>query len=58
MLIVTHGMTIMTLLHELGYQQLTQPLDNASVTRIRYNDAGEFVIEAINDLSYIARRSP
>lgn len=52
-LIVTHGMAIMTLLHELGDKTGTHSLDNASVTRIRYTDSGKFIIEAINDLSYV-----
>lgn len=56
-LIVTHGMTIMTLLHELGDKNMTHSLSNASVTRIRYTDAGKFVIEAIDDLSYVKKGS-
>lgn len=56
-LIVTHGMTIMTLLHELGDKAKTHSLSNASVTRIRYTDAGKFIIEAIDDLSYVKKGS-
>ena len=56
-LVVTHGMTIMTLLHELDDKTLTRSLSNASVTRIRYTDAGQFIIEAIDDLSYVQRGS-
>lgn len=56
-LIVTHGMAIMTLLHELGDKTGTHSLDNASVTKIRYTDSGKFIIEAINDLSYVQRGS-
>lgn len=56
-LIVTHGMAIMTLLHELGDKNMTHSLSNASVTRIRYTDAGKFVIEAIDDLSYVKKGS-
>ena len=54
-LVVTHGMAISTLLQALGDTSLNQPLDNASVTRLRYTDSGEFVIESINDMSYVAR---
>jgi len=54
-LIVTHGMAIMTLLRELGDKTGTHSLDNASLTKIRYTDSGEFIIEAINDLSYMQR---
>ncbi|WP_380179924.1 histidine phosphatase family protein [Kalamiella sp. sgz302252] len=54
-LVVTHGMAIMTLLHELGDKTNTHSLDNASVTKIRYTDSGKFVIEAVNDLSYMQR---
>jgi len=56
-LVVTHGMAIATLLQALGDTSLNQPLHNASVTRLRYTDNGEFVIESINDMSYVARGS-
>ena len=56
-LVVTHGMAIATLLMALGDTTLNQPLQNASVTRLRYTDSGEFVIESINDMSYVGRGS-
>ncbi len=54
-LIVSHGMAIMSLLHELGDRSLTHPLDNASVTKIRYTDAGQFIIESIGDMGFVER---
>ncbi|WP_158782117.1 histidine phosphatase family protein [Pantoea sp. BAV 3049] len=56
-LVVSHGMAIMVLLQELGDTSLNQQLGNASVTKIRYTDAGQFVIESIGDLSYIRQGS-
>jgi len=56
-LVVMHGMAIATLLMALGDTTLNQPLQNASVTRLRYTDSGEFVIESINDMSYVGRGS-
>ena len=43
------------ILQALGDTSLNQTLDNASVTRLRYTDSGEFVIESINDMSYVER---
>jgi probable phosphoglycerate mutase len=54
-LVVTHGLAITALLQALGDTSLNQTLDNASVTRLRYTDSGEFVIESINDMSYVER---
>lgn len=54
-LVVTHGLAITVLLQALGDTSLNQTLDNASVTRLRYTDSGEFVIESINDMSYVER---
>lgn len=54
-LIVSHGMAIMSLLYELGDRSLTHPLDNASVTKIRYTDAGKFIIESIGDMGFVER---
>lgn len=54
-LVVTHGMAITALLQALGDTSLNQTLDNASVTRLRYTDSGKFVIESINDMSYVER---
>lgn len=56
-LVVTHGMAIMVLLKELGETTLNHPLNNASVTKLRYTDAGQFVIESIDDLSYVQNGS-
>ncbi|MEZ3500220.1 histidine phosphatase family protein [Pantoea sp. KPR_PJ] len=52
-LVVTHGMAIASLIYALGDTSLDHPLANASVTRLRYTDAGKFVIEAVDDQSYI-----
>ena len=52
-LVVSHGMAIMSLLHELGDRSVTFPLENASVTKIRYTDAGQFIIESIGDMRYV-----
>lgn len=52
-LVVSHGMAIMTLLYELGDRTLTHSLSNASVTRIRFTDADKVIIEAIDDMSYV-----
>lgn len=56
-LIVSHGIAIMTLMHELGDKSLSYPLINASVSKIRYTDEGKFIIESINDVSYLQRGS-
>lgn len=56
-LIVSHGMAIMVLLHEIGDKSLNHPLANASVTKLRYTDAGKFIIESINDQRYVAHGS-
>jgi len=54
-LVVSHGMAISSLLLALGDTSLNQQLKNASVTRLRYTDSGEFRIESINDMSYVER---
>ena len=54
-LVVTHGMAIAALLQALGDTSLNQQLKNASVTRLRYTDSGQFVIESINDMGYVER---
>jgi len=54
-LVVTHGMAIATLLQALGDTSLNQPLKNASITRLRYSDSGTFLIESVNDMSYVER---
>lgn len=52
-LIVSHGMTITCLAIALGAKAPSGPLGNASVTKIRYTDTGEFIVESINDMSYV-----
>ncbi|MDJ0036162.1 histidine phosphatase family protein [Pantoea allii] len=54
-LVVSHGMAITALLQALGDTSLKQSLENASVTRLRYTDSGEFVIESVNDMRYVER---
>lgn len=56
-LVVSHGMAIMVLLKELGDTSLNHTLANASVSKIRYTDAGKFIIESINDQSYVQNGS-
>lgn len=56
-LVVSHGMAITSLLMALGDTSLNEQLHNASVTRLRYTDSGQFVIESINDMSYVERGS-
>lgn len=56
-LVVSHGLAITSLLMALGDTSLNEQLHNASVTRLRYTDSGEFVIESINDMSYVERGS-
>lgn len=52
-LIVTHGMAITVLLHELGNDAQRKPLKNASVTRVRYSDAGNVTVEAVDDTRFV-----
>ncbi|NIY48819.1 histidine phosphatase family protein [Cedecea colo] len=54
-LVVSHGTAIMALLNKLGYQELTGPLENASVTKIRFTDEGKLVIDSVGDMSYVAQ---
>lgn len=51
-LIVSHGMTIATLVHLLAPERPTNlALDNGSITVLKYEN-GQFSIEAVGDLSY------
>lgn len=52
-LIVSHGMAITVLLHELGDNAQRKPLKNASVTHVRYSNEGKFTVEAIDDISFV-----
>ena len=54
-LIVSHGVTIMTLLTELsdGVNPLV-PLDNSSISKVVYED-GKYNVLSINDMTYIKR---
>jgi probable phosphoglycerate mutase len=47
----------MVLLKELGDTSVNHGLSNASVTKIRFTDAGKFVIESVDDLSYVQNGS-
>ena len=52
-LIVSHGMAIITLLDSLNPQKPNrQMLDNASISKVRYTDEGKFIIESVNDMSW------
>lgn len=51
-LVVSHGMTIATLVHLLAPDRPTNlALDNGSITVLKYEN-GQFSIEAVGDLSY------
>lgn len=52
-LVVSHGLAIGTLLEKLGYTELKKPLENASVTKIRYTDEGKLIVESVGDMSYV-----
>ncbi|MCO6524814.1 MAG: histidine phosphatase family protein [Candidatus Schmidhempelia sp.] len=54
-LVVSHGLAILTVINELVDQPLPPGLDNASITKIRYTDDDKFIVETINDTSYIAK---
>lgn len=54
-LIVSHGVTIMTLLTEMSDNLISMvPLDNSSISKVVYKD-GEYKILSINDMTYIQR---
>lgn len=53
LLVVSHGMAIATLLEKLGYTELRKPLENASVTKIRYTDEGKPIVESVGDMRYV-----
>jgi probable phosphoglycerate mutase len=52
-LVVSHGLAIGMLLEKLGYTELKKPLENASVTKIRYTDEGKLIVESVGDMSYV-----
>lgn len=54
-LIVTHGMVLLMIMNELLGKPLGEELVNASVTKIRYTQDGQFIIESTNDTSYIEK---
>lgn len=57
-LIVSHGVTIMTLLREMSGDLVSLvPLDNSSISKVVYKD-GEYSILSINDMTYIQRGMP
>ncbi|HCJ4262748.1 TPA: histidine phosphatase family protein [Listeria innocua] len=51
-LVVSHGMAINTIISFFDITQINPELANASVTRLAFEN-GEWMIEAVNDLSYI-----
>lgn len=52
-LIVSHGLSITLMLHNLGGKKLfVKDLDNASICKVLYED-GKFMIESVNDMSYV-----
>lgn len=54
-LVVSHGMAISAMIHEMTDIPVTRPLGNASVTKIRYTDKGQFIVEGIDDMSYVEK---
>lgn len=53
--IVSHGVAITALIHEMTDTPLRTPPSNASVTKIRYTDEGKFIVESMNDMSYVEK---
>ncbi|WP_430875243.1 histidine phosphatase family protein [Gilliamella sp. G0441] len=54
-LVVSHGIAIMSMVEELLDAPITTPLGNASVTKIRYTEDGKFVVESFGDMSYVEK---
>ena len=54
-LVVSHGIAIMSMVEDLLDAPITTPLGNASVTKIRYTDDGKFVVESFGDMSYVEK---
>lgn len=54
-LVVSHGMAIIAAIHEMTNTPITRALGNASVTRIRYTDNGQFIVESIGDMRYVEK---
>lgn len=54
-LVVSHGIAIMSMVEDLLDAPITSPLGNASVTKIRYTDEGKFVVESFGDMSYVEK---
>lgn len=54
-LIVSHGMSILSMLLGLGGDKLfNKPLENAAVCKVTYQ-GGEFTIESMGDMSYVEK---
>ncbi|MDR2955959.1 MAG: histidine phosphatase family protein [Prevotella sp.] len=52
-LVIAHGMSILAMLLGLGGDKIfTQPLDNAAVCKVIYQD-GRFAVESMGDMSYL-----
>lgn len=54
-LVVSHGIAIMSMVEELLDAPITTPLGNASVTKIRYTEDGKFIVESFGDMSYVEK---
>ncbi|SUB83494.1 Alpha-ribazole phosphatase [Pragia fontium] len=54
-LIVSHGVAISALLNEMTDKPIDTPPANASVSKIRYTSDGKFIVESINDMSYVEK---
>lgn len=54
-LVVSHGMSILSMLGRLGGDQLLNgQLDNASICKVIYQD-GKFTVESMGDMSYVEK---
>ncbi|MBC6310408.1 histidine phosphatase family protein [Listeria sp. FSL L7-1582] len=53
-LVICHGMVINILLSLLDPTRVDGPIENASVTKISYED-GKYTVESANDMQYVAR---
>ncbi len=54
-LVVVHGLLITTLIEMLDSSKTKLGVENASVTKIVYQD-GTYTVESVGDMSYVAKR--
>lgn len=53
-LVVVHGLLITTLIEMLDSSKTKLGVENASVTKVVYQD-GEYTVESVGDMSYVAK---